>query len=40
MIADFRQFTGLTPHTLASRAWFHPFIERAKSGEWATGARD
>ena len=31
MIAEFRQFSGLTPHALSSRNWFHPFIERAKS---------
>ena len=31
MIAEFRLFSGLTPHTLASREWFHPFIVRAKS---------
>ena len=36
MIAEFREFSGLTPHTLASREWFHPFIERAKSSRWAT----
>ena len=30
MIAEFRQFSGLTPQMLASREWFHPFIERAK----------
>jgi AraC-like DNA-binding protein len=30
MIAEFRQFSGLTPHALASGEWFHPFIERAK----------
>ena len=36
MIAECRQFAGLTPRTLASREWFHPFIERARSGgEWA-----
>jgi AraC-like DNA-binding protein len=36
MIAEFRELGGLTPHTLASRAWFHPFIERAKAGSgWA-----
>lgn len=40
MIAEFRQFTGLTPQMLASREWFHPFIERAKSGGWAMGARE
>jgi AraC-like DNA-binding protein len=34
MIAEFREFTGLTPQMLASRNWFHPFIERAKSGVW------
>jgi hypothetical protein len=32
MIAEFREFTGLTPQSLASRDWFHPFIERAKLG--------
>ena len=31
MIAEFREFSGLTPQTLASRDWFHPFIERARS---------
>ena len=31
MIAEFRLFSGLTPHTLASRGWFHPFIVRARS---------
>jgi AraC-like DNA-binding protein len=30
MIADFRDFSGLTPHALASGRWFHPFIERAR----------
>jgi AraC-like DNA-binding protein len=30
MIADFRQFSALTPAALASREWFHPFIERAR----------
>jgi AraC-like DNA-binding protein len=34
MIAEFREFTGLTPQKLASHDWFHPFIERAKSGVW------
>ena len=37
MIAEFREFSGLTPQTLASRDWFHPFIERAKSRR-ASGA--
>jgi AraC-like DNA-binding protein len=31
LIAECRQFSGLTPQTLADRDWFHPFIERAKS---------
>jgi AraC-like DNA-binding protein len=31
LIAEFRLFSGLTPHVLASREWFHPFIVRAKS---------
>jgi AraC-like DNA-binding protein len=30
MIAEFRQFSALTPAALASREWFHPFIERAR----------
>ena len=32
MIAEFRLFSGLTPQTLASREWFHPFIVRTKVG--------
>lgn len=32
MIAEFRQFSGLTPQALASGRWFHPFIERARRG--------
>ena len=31
MIAECRQFSGLTPQSLADRDWFHPFIERARS---------
>jgi AraC-like DNA-binding protein len=30
MIAEFRQFSALTPQALASGHWFHPFIERAR----------
>jgi len=30
MIAEFKQFSSLTPRQLAARPWFHPFIERAK----------
>jgi AraC-like DNA-binding protein len=32
MIAEFRQFSGHTPQALAESDWFHPFVERAKSG--------
>ena len=31
MIAEFREFSSLTPRMLATEPWFHPFIERAKS---------
>jgi AraC-like DNA-binding protein len=31
MIAECRQFSGLTPQLIADHDWFHPFIERAKS---------
>ena len=30
MIAEVREFSGLTPQALASREWFHPFIERVR----------
>ena len=30
MIAEVREFSSLTPQALASRQWFHPFIERAR----------
>jgi AraC-like DNA-binding protein len=30
MIAEFRQFSSLTPEALRSGRWFHPFIERAR----------
>jgi AraC-like DNA-binding protein len=30
MIAEFREFSSLTPQQLAADRWFHPFIERAK----------
>jgi AraC-like DNA-binding protein len=32
MIAEFRMFSSLTPGTLSSGRWFHPFIERARNG--------
>jgi AraC-like DNA-binding protein len=31
MIAEVREFSGLTPQSLADRRWFHPFIERARA---------
>jgi AraC-like DNA-binding protein len=31
MIAEFREFSGLTPETLARLGWFHPFIESARA---------
>jgi AraC-like DNA-binding protein len=31
MIAEFRQFSGLTPQALANGEWFHPFVEWARS---------
>ena len=30
MIAEFRQFSSLTPQALVRGHWFHPFIERAR----------
>lgn len=30
MIAEFRQFSSLTPHMLATERWLHPFVERAR----------
>jgi len=30
MISEFRRFSSLTPQTLATGGWFHPFIERAR----------
>ena len=37
MIAEFREFSSLTPETLARRRWFHPFIERARSARARDG---
>jgi AraC-like DNA-binding protein len=31
MISEFREFSSLTPHMLATGRWYHPFIERAKA---------
>ncbi len=36
MIAEFREFSSLTPEMLASRRWFHPFIERARAARLRT----
>jgi methylphosphotriester-DNA--protein-cysteine methyltransferase len=33
MIAEFRQFSGLTPELLVSRYWFHP-LHRARTVTW------
>jgi AraC-like DNA-binding protein len=30
MIAEFREFSSLTPHQLTTERWFHPFIEHAR----------
>ncbi len=30
LIAEFRRFSSLTPQSLVSGQWFHPFIERAR----------
>jgi len=32
MIAEFREFSSLTPQGLANGNWFHPFIESARVG--------
>jgi AraC-like DNA-binding protein len=37
MIADFREFSGLTPERLSSGRWFHPFIERAIAAQPTRG---
>ncbi len=33
MIAEFREFSGLTPGNLVSGEWFHPFIKRATAAQ-------
>ena len=30
LIAEFGEFSGLTPHRLTTERWFHPFIEHAR----------
>ena len=39
MIAEFREFSSLTPRMLAMEHWFHPFIERAKMAARVTAPR-
>ncbi len=35
LIAEFRQFSSLTPQKLATQRWFHPFIERERASQRA-----
>lgn len=35
-IAEFKEFSGLTPHSFAARRWLHPFVERATRGQVRT----
>jgi AraC-like DNA-binding protein len=39
MISEFRRFSSLTPHELASAHWFHPFIELTKARASSAFAR-
>ena len=32
-IAEFKEFSGYTPHSFAARRWLHPFVERARRGQ-------
>jgi len=32
-IAEFKEFSGLTPNRFAAGRWFHPFVERARRGQ-------
>jgi AraC-like DNA-binding protein len=36
MIAEFREFSSLTPQRLATERWLHPFIERARASRGRT----
>jgi AraC-like DNA-binding protein len=38
-IAEFKAFSGLTPHRFAARRWFHPFVERAVRAQVRTAGR-
>ena len=40
MIAEFREFSSLTPQRLATGQWFHPFIERAREKLFGSVHRD
>jgi AraC-like DNA-binding protein len=37
IIAEFREFSSLTPHQLTTARWFHPFIERARNNAFDRG---
>jgi len=39
MIAEFREFSSLTPEMLATERWFHPFILEARNASRLRGAR-
>ncbi len=39
MIAEFREFSSMTPDLLAARDWFHPFIQRAQRAYSNTSTR-
>jgi AraC-like DNA-binding protein len=36
-IAEFKEFSGLTPRGFAARRWFHPFVERVLRRRESTG---
>ncbi len=38
LIAEFREFSGLTPHRLNAERWFHPFIARAAGLQPSAGS--
>lgn len=38
LIAEFREFSGLTPHRLTAERWFHPFIARSATLQHSDGS--
>ena len=38
LIAEFREFSGLTPHRLDAERWFHPFIARSAGLQPSAGS--